>query len=194
MLKSLIWLYNFRRNTKKLKNAYAYVLYTAQKDYFRQKKNDNLTEYECEEVVFYLNAMDKAYKQMNAITFWQAATREHDNFLGYIHLFKQNMHKCNALLMKATRKELAKLQSDINFLLNDETCTVFNQLNSSEQFVFAKAANLLIHILKAIDEQDLKAFSKYKQQLNIILSNISLKRYKAIFRQIDIARRKNVQA
>lgn len=193
MLKSLIWLYNFRRNTKKLKNAYAYVLYTAQKDYLRQKKNDNLTDYDCEEIVFYLNAMENAFEKMDKITFWQAATKEHDNFLGYIHLFKQNMHKCNDLLMKATRRELAKLQSDINFLLNDKSCLIFEQLNSSEQFVFAKAANLLIHILKAIDEQDLKAFSKYKHQLNIILGNISLKRYKAIFRQIDMAR-KNVQA
>lgn len=190
MFKSLIWLYNFRRNTKKLKNAYAYVLYTAQKDFLRQQKNCNLSEYDCEEVNFYLHRMNDCLNKILAITFLQAATNRHEEFLGYIHLFKQNMHKCNALLMKATKKELTKLQDDIAFLLNNE---LFSKLNESEQFVFTRASTLLISILKAIDEQDLKAFSTYKRQLNIILSNISLPRYKFIFHQISLARR-NMQA
>lgn len=192
-LKSFIWLYNFRCNTKKLKNAYAYVLYTAQKDFLRQQKNDNLSDYDCEEIIFYLNAMQNAYQKMTQISFIQAATHKHEEYLAYIHLFKQNMHKCNALLMKATRKELAKLQSDIDFLLHDKTCQLTKKLSSSEQFVFTKAEQLLISILKAIDEENWRRFSTDKRQLNIILSNISLPRYKHIFRQIDIARRNELK-
>lgn len=191
MFKSLIWLYNFRRNTKKLKNAYAYVLYTAQKDFLRQQKNCNLSEYDCEEVNFYLHRMKDCLDKILAITFLQAATNRHEEFLSYIHLFKQNMHKCNTLLMKATKKELTKLQNDIAFLLHNE---LFSKLNDSEQFVFTRASTLLSSILKAIDEQDLQAFSTYKRQLNIILSNISLPRYKFIFHEISLARRKNMQA
>ena len=54
MFKSLRWLIKFRKNFQNLKKHYQIIIYATKKDFAYYQKKQSLSDYQIEEVLFYI--------------------------------------------------------------------------------------------------------------------------------------------
>ena len=106
MFKSLRWLIKFRKNFQNLKKHYQIIIYATKKDFAYYQQKQSLSDYQMEEVLFYIARMQDYHQKISSMSLLQAGITKNRDFQTYIGLFKKNMFKCNEILMIGARHEL----------------------------------------------------------------------------------------
>ena len=68
MFKSLRWLIKFRKNFQNLKKHYQIIIYATKKDFAYYQKKQSLSDYQMEEVLFYIARMQDSSKNLIYVT------------------------------------------------------------------------------------------------------------------------------
>lgn len=195
MFKSLRWLIKFRKNFQNLKKHYQIIIYATKKDFAYYQKKQSLSDYQIEEVLFYIARMQDYHQKISSMSLLQAGITKNRDFQTYIGLFKKNMFKCNEILMIGARYELLRFQQDIDFLINDKSHDLFKHLSPDIQTAFINIYKLTHNTIKSIDENNLRNFAQYKYKLDIFLEKLnkrlSPQKYNTLFDEINKLQQKS---
>lgn len=195
MFKSLRWLIKFRKNFQNLKKHYQIIIYATKKDFAYYQQKQSLSDYQMEEVLFYIARMQDYHQKISSMSLFQAGITKNGDFQTYIGLFKKNMFKCNEILMIGARHELLRFQQDIDFLINDKSHDLFKHLSPDIQTAFINIYKLTYNTIKSIDENNLRNFAQSKYKLDIFLEKLnkrlSPQKYNTLFNEINKLQQKS---
>ena len=195
MFKSLRWLIKFRKNFQNLKKHYQIIIYATKKDFAYYQQKQSLSDYQMEEVLFYIARMQDYHQKISSMSLLQAGITKNRDFQTYIGLLKKNMFKCNEILMIGARHELLRFQQDIDFLINDKSHDLFKHLSPDIQTAFINIYKLTHTTITSIDENNLRNFAQYKYKLDIFLEKLnkrlSPQKYNTLFNEINRLQQKS---
>ena len=89
MFKSLRWLIKFRKNFQNLKKHYQIIIYATKKDFAYYQQKQSLSDYQMEEVLFYIARMQDYHQKISSMSLLQAGITKNRDFQTYIGLFKK---------------------------------------------------------------------------------------------------------